>query len=443
MQEVNADLTPLQRLQAELASGATEPVAVATAALARANSNAGKNVYVAMNEDWSLAEAASFSVRFPAGARPPLFGVPMAVKDCFDIAGFPTSCGSRFYAAHNGIAAKDSAVVARLRSMGAVITGKTHLHQLAYGITGENRDYGDCAQPRNADWLTGGSSSGSSAAVQEGSAIAAIGTDTGGSIRVPAALCGLVGYRSSWGVGSNAGADFWQGGGHLAPSFDTIGWLFRDLRDGPALAQALFGIETLSATAHSPANQSVQIGAVGTEFLTDCEPPVLDSFDATKQDLLQRGAEISLFATDFWTEAMEIFAGIQAHEAAALHRGHFEQFEPAIAERLAWGKSLNTQYVEGLRKRHDQFRTRMDELFHRFDFLIAPCAPMSVLQVGADHSETRKSILRYTCPISLAGMPVVTLPGPGGAGVQLIAARGQDARLLAYAAMLGTKNPLG
>jgi Asp-tRNA(Asn)/Glu-tRNA(Gln) amidotransferase A subunit family amidase len=120
-------------------------------------------------------------------------------------------------------------VAARLRQAGAVIMGKTHLHQLAYGITGENSEYGDCVQPENPQALTGGSSSGSAASVQEGSAVAAIGTDTGGSIRVPAALCGLAGYRSSLGLG---GAQAWEGGLHLAVSFDTLGWLFATCATG-------------------------------------------------------------------------------------------------------------------------------------------------------------------------------------------------------------------
>ncbi len=130
----------------------------------------------------------------------------------------------------NGIAQQDSWLVARLRAAGAVIIGKTHLHPLAYGITGENPEFGDCRQPGNPDALTGGSSSGAAASVLEGSAVAAIGTDTGGSIRAPAALCGLVGYRTTHGRGD------WRGAGHLAQSFDTMGWLFRDLEDAPMLA---------------------------------------------------------------------------------------------------------------------------------------------------------------------------------------------------------------
>ena len=164
---------------------------------------------------------------------PALWGLPISVKDCFDLAGSPTTCGVHFYRDLNGTAARDSWLVEQLRAAGAVIVGKTHLHALAYGITGENPEFGDCVQPRDSGALTGGSSSGASASVQEGSAVAAIGTDTGGSVRVPAALCGLAGYRATLGRGD------WRGGAHLAESFDTMGWLFRDLEDAPLLAVSL------------------------------------------------------------------------------------------------------------------------------------------------------------------------------------------------------------
>ena len=202
---------------------------------------------------------------------------------------------------------------------GAVIMGKTHLHQLAYGITGENSEYGDCVQPKNPQALTGGSSSGSSASVQEGSAVASIGTDTGGSIRVPAALCGLAGYRSTLGLG---GAQAWEGGFHLAVSFDTLGWLFRDLRDGPALAAALLDVPVVAAP------QGVTIAAVGEAYVHDCEPAVLEMYRGWQTELRGNGAQIRVFEPDFWTDSREIFGGIQAHEAAAVHRGYFEHFEP-------------------------------------------------------------------------------------------------------------------
>ncbi len=198
---------PVRSLRAELTAGRVTPGEAMRDALTHANSNAGKNVYLALDAKRALAEAEDLPARFggSAGAereKPLLYGLPISLKDCFNLAGFPTSCGSRFYAEQSGIVSTDSAVATRLRAQGAAIVGKTHLHPLAYGITGENPEYGDCVQPRDATRLTGGSLSGAAASVQEGSAIAAIGTDTGGSIRVPAALCGLAGYRASIGLSS-------------------------------------------------------------------------------------------------------------------------------------------------------------------------------------------------------------------------------------------------
>ncbi|MEA3006684.1 MAG: aspartyl-tRNA(Asn)/glutamyl-tRNA(Gln) amidotransferase subunit, partial [Acidobacteriaceae bacterium] len=271
------------------------PAEPARAAFARANSNAGHNVFLAMDQERTLAEAEALSGRFPKPEqRPALFGVPVAIKDCFDVAGFPTTCGSRFYAEKLGTAKADSTVAARLRQVGAVIMGKTHLHQLAYGITGESKDYGDCLQPRDRLQLTGGSSSGSAASVQEGSAVAAIGTDTGGSIRVPAALCGLAGYRSTLGLG---GEEAWEGGWHLAASFDTLGWLFRDLRDGPALAAALLGVKPAAAP------KDVIIAAVAGSFLDDCEPAVREMYNGRQEALRGEGAQIEAFAPDFWADS--------------------------------------------------------------------------------------------------------------------------------------------
>jgi Asp-tRNA(Asn)/Glu-tRNA(Gln) amidotransferase A subunit family amidase len=413
-------MTPLA-----VAATANHPALQAQEAFAHANSNPGRNVYLAMDQDRTLAEAEALTTRFPMPQqRPLLFGVPVAIKDCFDVAGYPTTCGSRFYAKKNGIAATDSYVARRLRDAGAVIMGKTHLHQLAYGITGENSEYGNSLQPRHPDLLTGGSSSGSAASVQEGSAVAAIGTDTGGSIRVPAALCGLAGYRSTLGLGGSA---TWEGGTHLAASFDTLGWLFRDLRDGPVLAAALLDV----APAAAPARPV--IAAVDDSFLHDCEPAVLAMYRAWIEEFRHQGAQIRTFVPDFWDDAREIFIPIQAHEAAALHQGNFDHFERPIAERLASGASLSSAVIDGLRTRHIAFRARMDDVLQQHDFLFLPCAPMSSLPAGADHSATRMKILRYTTPASLAGTPAVTLAAAGGGG-QLVAARGADGKLRAYAA---------
>ncbi len=429
MSPPHARPSEIERLHKLLLTGSSDPVDLASEALEHANSDSTKNVYLSQKRAWTLAEASALPQRFPdPTARPLLYGLPVSLKDCFDLAGFPTTCGSHFYAEHNGIASKDSWVAERLRSQGAVITGKTHLHQLAYGITGENSDYGDCAQPRNPAWLTGGSSSGAAASVQEGSAVAAIGTDTGGSIRCPAALCGLAGYRSSVGLGN------WRGAAHLALSFDTLGWLFRDLRDAPLLANALLDIPLVT---HSP-EKTIRIGSVDSTFLHDAEPQVIREFEAFAEAL--RGLEVGVerFDSGIWNDSFEIFAPIQASEAAAIHAGYFSHFEPAIAERLAWGASISADELRQLRGRHESFREGFDGLFESYDFLILPCAPVSYLAVGEDHSNARRKILRYTSPASLAGTPVVAVP-LDGAGVQLIGRRGGDAALVAFAAYLGER----
>ncbi len=132
------------------------------------------------------------------------------------------------------------------------------------------------------------------------------------------------------------GSEIWEGGVHLAVSFDTVGWLFRDLRDGPALAAALFGLEPAAAP------QTVKIAVVGESFVHDCEPAVLEMYGGWQEELRGAGASLQTFEPDWWADTRDIFAPIQAHEAAGVHRGtDFHHFEPAIAERLAWGASLS------------------------------------------------------------------------------------------------------
>jgi aspartyl-tRNA(Asn)/glutamyl-tRNA(Gln) amidotransferase subunit A len=417
--------SPIAALMDAYRCGNLSPEENLRTCLARANGNAGRNTYIALDPRWTLAEARRQSTR-AAEASLPLFGIPVALKDCFDLAGFPTSSGSRFYAQHLPRATADSSVAARLRQAGAVITGKTHLHQLAFGITGENRDYGDCLQPANPTLLTGGSSSGSAAAVQEGSALAAIGTDTGGSVRAPAALCGLAGYRSSLGLGD------WSGGYHLSASFDTIGWLFRDLRDAPRLAHALFDL----APETHPSSDGPSIGVLCGPLLEPCDDAVLRSMQIWQDRLRHASARLEPIQPDFWSEAWDIYAPIQAAEAAQLHAGHFQEFEPAIAARLAWGASLTEEHIHGFRLRRQSFCDESDTLFRRFDFLLAPITPISQLLAGADHTDTRAHILRLTTPASVAGLPAIVLPSTH-CGLQLLARCGYDRSLLRFAARLG------
>ncbi len=382
-----------------------------------------------MDAGWSRREAlrAEAMSRGDGGqfgdGRSEFWGLPISVKDCFDLEGAPTSCGVEFYREFNGIAQRDSWLVERLRAAGAVITGKTHLHPLAYGITGENREFGDCLQPDDATALTGGSSSGAAASVQEGSAVISIGTDTGGSIRVPAALCRLAGYRASIGRGD------WRGGAHLAQSFDTMGCLFSDLADAPLMA-GLFAPTQKKA----PRNFS-RFAVVSAGHLDDCEPEIRTSLEESIRALEELGLACTRIECDWWADSFEIFAPIQAWEAARIHAGHFEQFDAGFRERLEWGAGIGEDELTALRLRHEIFRERIDDLLAEHEILLLPASPVAKLAAGADHSETRARLLRYTVPFSLAGVPVVTIPRPVG-GIQLAAARGADEALLDFVSPL-------
>jgi Asp-tRNA(Asn)/Glu-tRNA(Gln) amidotransferase A subunit family amidase len=434
----------LRALRRALASGAVQPLALAEEALARSNQNPGRNTYLWQDATFTRAEAAR-AATLPQGTGGPfgdgraaLWGLPVSVKDCFDLAGTPTTCGVRFYRDRNGTAARDSWLVGALRASGAVLTGKTHLHALAWGITGENPEFGDCIQPETpGDWslslgwepgnpgtLTGGSSSGAVASVREGSAVAAIGTDTGGSIRVPSALCGLAGYRSSLGRGN------WRGAAHLAESFDTLGWLFRDLEDAPFLAAPFAPADP------APLRAFARFAYVSESFLDDCEPAILSSLRGVVRELESLGLASHAIDPAWWRDSREIFAPIQAAEAACLHAGFFDQFEPAIRDRLKWGASLTSEELTSLRRRHAEFLARMDDLFATEELILLPCAPVACLAAGVDHTQTRPRLLRYTAPFSLAGVPCIAIPCAIG-GMQLAAPLHTDESLLTLAAQIG------
>jgi aspartyl-tRNA(Asn)/glutamyl-tRNA(Gln) amidotransferase subunit A len=412
--------SPIVDIRKKILDGDVTARELASIALEQANSSPGKNTYLSI-EEADIEQ--QLSAPSPATEEAQLLrGIPISVKDCFDVRGYRTSFGSKYYFDASDIKRQDSALVQRLRAVGAIITGKTHLNQLAYGLTGENADFGNCVQFDRPNLLTGGSSSGAAASVLEGSAMAAIGTDTGGSIRFPSSLCSLYGYRASLGVGS------WIGGYHLAESFDTIGFLFRHLQDLQLLGKAILKI----ATEPDPGGIT-RIGLVNPSFYSDADPEIIAGLQKWKGHF--RDCEFETFDGSVFAEALDITRPIQAHEAAGYHTGHFDEFEKPVAERLHWGSSLPEDEIKELRRLRLAFNQRIGALFDQFDFVLLPVAPVSSLENGADHGPVRDKILRYTTPGSVAGLPCLALPNEKG-GCQLLGPSGGDAKLLAFARRL-------
>jgi amidase/aspartyl-tRNA(Asn)/glutamyl-tRNA(Gln) amidotransferase subunit A len=339
----------------------------------------------------------------PSGA--PLRGVPYFLKDLFDVAGLPTLAGSTFLPKVRPTPKTDSTIVRTLREAGAVFAGKTHLHEFAYGITGENPHYGDCDHPRFPGRTTGGSSSGSAAVVAAGVVPFAIGTDTGGSVRLPAAFCGLFGFRlqprGAWITDAFP----------LAPSFDTAGWFTASVEDMRLAISALIGLRT---SQREPRGCYLELPGLDADVALACRdasarfaPPIEP---AARADLL----------TGF-APAAETYNTIVALEAWEIHEpfagGFRERYDPGVWQRLNRVHSLTPPQIDAAELHVAATRVLWTKFFLTYDFLVLPASPFGALTKADCTLENRNRILALTAPASLGGLPVLTVPVPLPSGL--------------------------
>ena len=423
---------PITRLLRRLRQGEITVTSVAREIVSRAVGQAWTNAYLGLDEAALFRDAERLDKQRRSGAAlPPLFGLPVSVKDIFDLRGQPTSAGSRFLPLNGRRARQDAGWVARWRKAGALLAGKTHLNEFAYGITGENPWWGPCLQPERPDCLTGGSSSGAAATVQGASVCVGLGTDTGGSIRVPATLSGLTGFRASHGSTPLSGMI------PLAPSFDTCGWLQRHLEDFPLLFSSL--ISAIPAAPRAP----WRIGFWQGSWLDVCDPRIKTTYRRLARLFQKRGASIEWHRSDGLENAVDLFAPMQAYEASRVHRKfldrHRLQYDPAVRARLEWGATLTAANYVRLKKERTGFRQRINLVWKSCDLMVAPACPFLQLSAGEDHASRRAALLRFTTPFSLCGNPVLTFPWGGRdrrPGWQVIAPHQQDHRLAQFALTL-------
>lgn len=423
---------PLKELHQSLQSGDISRSELMEAVFEGTSEAFASNAYLAWNAD-QICEAAS-TVSADGVGGPGLGGLPVSVKDIFDVQGVPTTCGSRFYSATRPTPDRDAGYVLRWRRAGAWLAGKTNLNEFAYGITGENCYFGDCTLPGKPMCLTGGSSSGAAASVAAGSACLALGTDTGGSLRVPAALCGLVSFRQSLGFGENDGLF------PLAHSFDTVGWIQRHLGDVSWVARCLHPETEVAAPIHHPC-----ITVLRGPWMEDVSSEILEALQLLSERLSQGGAEVIEREAQGFEEASALFVPIQAHDAFAAHgpfwSTHQGDYDPAVRGRIDAGSRVDAARYQELQEQRQAWVARSFEpLWAESNFLLAPATSMTQLAAGADHTATRPRLLRLTTPASLAGLPVLTTPNkPGestGIGFQWMARPGRDAELWALAEWL-------
>jgi aspartyl-tRNA(Asn)/glutamyl-tRNA(Gln) amidotransferase subunit A len=378
------------------------------------------NAYITVRAEEALAEADALE-REPQ--RGPLWGVPVAVKDIIDVAGTPTTAASRILA--DNVADQDAHVVARLRAAGAILLGKLNLHEFAYGALTTSPHFGPAHNPWSPDRVCGGSSGGDGAAVAAGLAAATLGTDTAGSIRIPACFCGATGLRPSTGRVSNRGVL------PVAWSFDTVGPLARTAEDCALLLEAIAGHdpgdpstgdapvpsyrESLAGGVHG-----LRIGIV-TSLVERADPRIAAMVSEALEELRSLGAELVPVAPALLEHAGTIQQAMQFQEATEAHlpwlRTRLPDYGADVRARLLVGLFLpSTAYVTGQRARRVAFE-EMRQLFGRVDVLAAPTMPMLPPRIGEETVEVegrevpyRLALIPYNSPWSLVGSPVVSVP---------------------------------
>jgi Asp-tRNAAsn/Glu-tRNAGln amidotransferase A subunit and related amidases len=407
----------------------------------------GLNAFITVMEDSARAEAASADRELASGGdRGQLHGIPVAVKDLFLTKGTRTTGGSKIFADH--VPDHDGAVVEKLRAAGAVIVGKTGLHELAYGVTSNNPHFGPVRNPHDRDRIPGGSSGGSGAAVASGMVFMAMGTDTGGSIRIPASYCGTVGLKPTFGLVSKAGCM------PLGLSLDHMGPLTSTVQDAALVLNALAGYDArdASSVARPPEDyvprdrslQGIRIGWPKNFFFDHIDSEIAAAVEKAGERARQAGAEIvPVQVPDM--EALNVVARvILLSEASAVMGRHLHRradFGPDVLALLDSGCLLPaTDYVNAQRIRR-RMQLEFARLFQDIDLLFTPTTPIpapligaATAEVGGRQEDVRLASTRLVRGINALGLPALSIPcGNTAAGLPIglqIVGRAFDEKLV-------------
>ncbi len=350
--------------------------------------------------------------------RGPLHGIPLALKDLYATADMPTTAGSKFDLLPPG--SGDACAVQKLRAAGAVLLGKLNMHEIALGVTNENPHFGNCHNPWDTTRITGGSSGGSAAALAAKMIFGSLGSDTGGSIRIPAALCGVVGLKPTRGRVSLRGVV------PLSWNLDHAGPLARTVRDAAILLQAIAGydpddpysvnIPVDDYTAKIEAGVSGwRVALADDDFFGDADPEVLDAVQKAAGVFERLGARVERVAIPNGLEAAQANVRLVTSDAAAFHRermeSHPDDFGADVLERLRQGAALTAVQYSLLRRTQMQVTRWFEQFFETYDLLLTPATPMAAPRIGETSAVARaRQLTRFTAPFNLTGLPALSVP---------------------------------
>ena len=420
-----ASVADLARL---IATKEISPVEVVRAHLDRiAALDAGLRCFITVTADAALDAARAAETELAAGrSLGPLHGVPFALKDLFDTAGVRTTGGSKILA--DRVPAEDAVVTRRLRAAGAILLGKLTMHEFAYGPEGLNVHYGTSRNPWDAtdERIPGGSSSGSGVAVAAGLVPLTLGSDTGGSIRIPASLCGITGLKPTYGRVSRAGVL------PLSWSMDHAGPMTRSALDAALVLRVLAGYDPADATtsvlpvpdyaaALTGNIKGLRVGVLRASFLDASAPEVRQAVEGAVKALESLGAVVDEVSLEHMGSVAAGAMAIVASEALAYHaewvRTRPGDYQPDVLERLRAGAFVSgVHYVRGQQARA-LVRAEVNQALAKRDVLLSPATPIVATRIGEMDAvvgdgrvDVRSSLLRFTRPFNFSGHPACALP---------------------------------
>lgn len=419
-------MTELTRLNLTQASAtvrarSVSPVELTQACLDRIESvEAALNAFIAVDAERALAAAKEAEIEIHrGGVRGPLHGIPVAVKDIFDVKGLPTTAASKILSA-SASKLSDSAVVEHLREAGAIILGKLNLHEFAYGATGVDSHVGPARNPWDPARVTGGSSSGSGTSVAAGECFAALGTDTGGSIRIPASLCGIVGLKPTFGRVSRRGVF------PLSWSLDHVGPMARTVEDVALTLQAIAGHDPgdVSSIAEAVPDYTrdlrngiagLRIGVPDSFFFDGLDPEVDSGMKQALGVLEGLGATTSPVSLPHIADIPAALTCIMLPEALAVHRKWMQErpddYSENVRYRLELGATFNAvHYIEAQRFREMAVQEWRETVFSEVDLIAVPSTPTAAPLIERSDLSATMGLIRFTNPLNFMGVPVVSVP---------------------------------
>lgn len=377
------------------------------------------NVYLTVLSEGALAAATAADQAMARGeSLGPLHGIPVALKDNCAVAGVRMTAGARFLKEH--ISTSDAEVTARLQRAGAIVLGKLHMHEWAIGATTRNPHFGPCRNPWDPQRIPGGSSGGSGAAIAADMALAAIGTDTGGSVRIPAALNGISGIRPTVGRVSIRGVV------PVSWTFDTIGPMARRAEDIAHLLQVVTGFDPAEPTSiDAPVPdyfaelragvKGLQVGLLSGHFQSEPEPSIIAAVKEAARIFAELGARVEEVELTAATEMIDRMSELILTDAAAFHQSrmqeHPEDFGQDVLTRLQRGAAVTGVQYALARQEQRRWQRHIEQVFQRYDLLLAPTCGIAAPPIeDSEGVETTRRLTRFTYPLNLAMIPVLSIP---------------------------------